>query len=174
MPSATTLIALLRAVNVGGTGKLPMTELRALCEAVGLRNVRSYIQSGNVVATSTAQPKAVKAKLEKALDAKLGKPCAVLVRSRDELAAIVAANPYPAAAPNQLLIVFLDEAPPKNAIAGVAIPGREELTLKGRELFIHFPDGMGRSKLKIPFANVGTGRNLNTVRALLAMADGDR
>lgn len=163
-------VALLRAVNVGGTGKLPMATLRTLCEDAGFTNVTTYIQSGNVVFESRLSAPKVKATLEKALAAEMGKACAVVVRSGAELTDVIARNPFASAAPNQLLIVFLDEAPPKSALASVKIPGREALHLDGRELFIHFPDGMGQSKLRVPFAAVGTGRNLNTVVKLAAMA----
>ena len=166
----TTLIALLRAVNVGGTGKLPMAELRTLCTKAGFRDVRTYIQSGNVVLSSAASVPTAKATLEKLLERKLGKPGRVMVRTADELEAVVARNPFPEAAPNQLTIVFLDDAPPKGALKDWKIPGRERLALHGRELFLHFPDGMGNSRLKVPFADVGTGRNLNTVRKLIEMA----
>lgn len=166
----TTLIALLRAVNVGGTGKLPMAELRALCAKAGFRDVRTYIQSGNVVFASADKAPKVKATLESLLTKKLGKPCRVLVRTADELAAVVERNPFPEAAPNRLIVVFLDDAPPTDALKGWKIPGEERLALQGREIFIHFPDGMGQSKLKIPFADIGTGRNLNTVRKLVEMA----
>ena len=163
-------VGLLRAVNVGGTGKLPMARLRELCAEIGLRNVTTYIQSGNVVFESAlAEPK-VKARLEKALEAELGKPSAAILRSAEDLAAVVKRNPFPGAAPNQLLIVFLDEAPVKGALADARIPGREVMKLDGRELFIHFPDGMGSSKLRVPFAATGTGRNLNTVVKLAEMA----
>jgi uncharacterized protein (DUF1697 family) len=168
-----TFVALLRAINVGGTGKLPMTELRALCVRLGFSDVRTYIASGNVVfGTTLAAPKA-KATLEAALLKKLGKPCQVLIRTGDELEAAIAANPYPEAASNQLLVLFLDAPPDAKVLKDRKIPGRERLALHGRELFVHFPDGMGASKLKIPFADIGTGRNLNTVRTLLAMARGD-
>lgn len=167
-----THIALLRALNVGGTGKLPMAELRTLCEKAGLKDVRTYIQSGNVVVTSPLKPEQVKAKVEKALEARLGKHHRVLVRSLGELEKTEASNPFPDVEPNRLLVVFLDDAPPKSALKDVKIPANERLELRGREIFIHFPDGMGQSKLKVPFADVGTGRNLNTVRALIAMAKG--
>jgi uncharacterized protein (DUF1697 family) len=165
-----THIALLRAVNVGGTGKLPMADLRTLCARAGFTDVRTYIQSGNVVFASTLSAAAAKAKLEKALAAKLGKPSRALLRGADELERVIAANPFPEAAPNQLVIVFLDAAPAKAAIKDWKIPGRERLALHGRELYVHFPDGQGQSKLKVPFADEGTGRNLNTVRKLLEMA----
>lgn len=165
-----THILLLRAVNVGGTGKLPMADLRSLCESLGLRHVRTYIQSGNVVVSSALGAAQVKARLEKALLATLGKPCRVLVRSLAEMEQVEVGNPFPEAAPAQLLVIFLDEAPPAAAIDAVKVPARERLALRGRELYIHFPDGMGQSKLKIPFADIGTGRNLNTIRKLIALA----
>lgn len=165
-------VALLRAVNVGGTGKLPMAELKVLCEHLGFRHVRTYIQSGNVVFTSPLAAAGVKAKLEKALAVKLGKRCAVHVRTAEELEAAVARNPFPDAAPNQLLVLFLDEPPTNDALKTCVVPGRERLELRGRELFVHFPDGQGQSKLKVPFADRGTARNLNTVRKLIEMARG--
>ena len=166
-----THIALLRAVNVGGTGKLPMVELRALCEKLGFKAVRTYIQSGNVVFSSALDAAKAKAQLEQALATKLGKPCRVIIRTGKELAYVVAANPFPEAEPNRLIVVFLDDAPPKGSLTDWKIPGSERLALLGRELFIHFPDGQGTSKLKVPFADTGTGRNLNTVRTLLTMAN---
>jgi uncharacterized protein (DUF1697 family) len=165
-----TFVALLRAVNVTGTGKLPMTTLKKLCERCGYTDVKTYIASGNVVFNTKETAAAVKAKLEAALLKPMGKPCLVFVRSADELDAVVRANPYPDAHPSRMIIVFLDAAPSKDAIKGWSIPGDEEMTLIGRELFIHFPTGQGTSKLKVPFANVGTGRNLNTTRAMLALA----
>jgi uncharacterized protein (DUF1697 family) len=165
-----THIALLRAINVGGTGKLPMAELRALCEAAGFRGVRTYIASGNLVFTSPLAPGKAKAKLEALLTKRLGKPWLAVFRTRAELEAVVTGNPFPEAASNQLLVMFLDDAPPKGALDDVVPPADERLALRGREVYIHFPQGMGTSKLRIPFAKVGTGRNLNTVRKLIELA----
>jgi uncharacterized protein (DUF1697 family) len=169
-----THIAMLRAVNVGGTGKLPMADLRALCEALGFRDVRTYLQSGNVVFNAPLAPAAAKASLERALAKRLGKPCRVLVRSAQQLKTLLAKQPFPKAEPNRVLVLFLDEAPPKGALTGWKIPADEELHLAGKELVIHFPDGMGKSKLKVPFADIGTGRNLNTIRALVELATSAR
>jgi uncharacterized protein (DUF1697 family) len=165
----TVFAALLRAVNVGGTGKLPMARLRALCEGAGFRDPTTYIQSGNVVLESPLPEARVKKTLEKVLAAELGKPCGVLVRTGPELASCVLKNPFNSAEPNRVLVVFLDEPRAASALSGVKVPAREELQIEGRELFIHFPDGMGGSKLKIPFADVGTGRNMNTVKKLAEM-----
>ena len=163
-------VALLRAVNVGGTGKLAMSDLRELCQSAGFENVATYIQSGNLVLTSKLAAARVKQKLEAALRQKMRKPVGVFLRTPAELEAIVKRNPFKKAAPNQLLVLFLDRAAPKSALANLQIPGREEVKLSGREVFIHYPDGMGRSKLKTPFADTATGRNLNTVRKLIELS----
>lgn len=163
------LVILLRAVNVGGTGKLAMRDLVRLCEEVGLEGATTYIQSGNVVVRSDASEAEVKARLEPVLERHVGKPIGVLVRTAKELEGALARNPFRSAPPNRVLVLFLDEAPPKDAIAHVKTPGGEELVLDGRELFLHFPNGQGASKLKIPFADVGTARNLNTLNKMVAM-----
>jgi uncharacterized protein (DUF1697 family) len=165
----TTLVALLRAINVTGTGVLKMEDLRTICSRLGFTDPRTYIASGNVVLGSKVSPAAAKAKLEQALLTTLGKPCRVIIREPAELVAIERAIPFPEAEPDRLLVLFLDDAPPKHALKDLKPPGGERLALKGREIFIHFPNGQGQSKLKIPFLDVGTGRNLNTVRALIAM-----
>ena len=162
-------VALLRAINVGGTGKLAMSELCELCEAAGFLGVRTYIQSGNVVFTSPLSADKVKTKLEKALAAKLGKPYGVLVRGGAEIATVLQRNPFKRVEPTRVLVLFLDEPPDHDALAGLVIPGREEVKIDGREIFIHFPDGMGKSKLKIPFSKTGTGRNLNTIAKLVEL-----
>src|ERR1700755_579044 len=102
-------VALLRAVNVGGTGKLPMTELKAMCEDLAFTRVRTYIASGNVVFSSRKSEAAVKAALEKRLQAYAGKPVGVMVRSAAEMAQIAADNPFPKAAPNRTVAIFLDD-----------------------------------------------------------------
>ena len=108
-------VALLRAVNVGGTGKLPMSDLKALCERAGLLGVRTYIASGNVVFASRMSEAAVKRALEPALEAYAGKPVGVLVRTAAEMARVVADNPFPDASPSRTVAIFLDEPPPRDA-----------------------------------------------------------
>ena len=163
-------VALLRAVNVGGTGKLAMSELRRLCEDAGFENVTTYIQSGNVVFSSSLPAAKVRQGLEAALGKKMGTPVGVLVRTPAELEAVARRNPFRAAAPNRVIVLFLDSALPADALATLEIPGREEVELSGREVFGHYPDGMGRSKRRLPVAGAATGRNLNTVRTLLDLA----
>jgi uncharacterized protein (DUF1697 family) len=168
MPPVTAYAALLRGINVGGV-KLLMTDLARLCEGEGFACVKTYIASGNVVFTSTKKEAVVRDALEGALARHTGRPVPVLVRSAAELEATVAANPFPGIAGNRLLVFFLPDSPPKNVLAGVVAPDGEELAVRGRELYVHYPNGMGRSKLKVPLWNVGTSRNLNTVVKLAAM-----
>jgi uncharacterized protein (DUF1697 family) len=169
----TVYVALLRAVNVGGTGKLPMTELRAMCEAVGGKNVRTYIASGNVVFESGKREDVVKAALERALHAYAGKPVGVIVRTGQEMAAVLAANPFAAEAPNRTVAIFLDQAPPRDALAKVTGSQDEKLALGKREIYVHYGQGMAHSKLKIPAAVAGTARNMNTIAKLAEWASAE-
>lgn len=166
----TTFIALLRAVNVGGTGKLPMSELKAMCEAAGFTNVRTYIASGNVVFDSGLTEKAVARSLAARLEEYACKPVGVMVRTGSEMAAVLEANPFKDSAPNLTFAIFLDATPPADAI--VTARGRvdEELSLGARELYVTYPGGSGASKLKIPAAANGTARNMNTIARLAEMA----
>ncbi|WP_369723987.1 DUF1697 domain-containing protein [Bradyrhizobium sp. LLZ17] len=163
-------IALLRAVNVGGTGKLPMSELKAMCEELGFTAVHTYIASGNVVFASRKSESAIKSALEKRLHAYAGAPVGVLVRSAAEMAQVLADNPFPKAAPNRTVAIFLDKAPPADALAGIRGQNKEEVRLGRREIYVHYGDGMGTSKLVIPAAKTGTARNMNTIATLAKMA----
>jgi len=167
-------VVLLRAVNVGGTGKLPMGDLKRLCEKAGFRNVRTYIASGNVVAEHSGSEAEAKAALEAELRAYAGKPAGkptrVIVRTAAEMAEVVARNPFPDRAANFTVAIFLDRAPAPDALSQVKGQANEEVRLGAREIYVHYPDGMGRSKLRIPEANEGTARNMNTVARLAAMA----
>jgi uncharacterized protein (DUF1697 family) len=166
----TAYVALLRAVNVGGRGILAMKDLQALCSELGLDNVRTYIQSGNVLFESKRPEAALRRMIEAAITNKLGRPVQALIRTAAELKAILEANPFPDAQPEQVGVVFLPKPPRSTILADIVILGEEELEAIGREVFVHYPDGMGRSKLKLPFATDGTTRNLNTVATLLAMS----
>jgi len=167
-------VALLRAVNVGGTGKIAMGDLQALCRSLGLEDVETYIQSGNVVFTTSQREKALRRSLEEALAAEVGREVGVVLRLGRELADIAERNPFSDAAPNRVIIQFYDHVLPRDAFDALIPPGSEEVRLDGREVFVHYPDGQGRSKLKLPFASQATGRNLNTVRRLVAMCEARR
>lgn len=163
-------IALLRAVNVGGTSSLPMTELKAICEGLGFTDVKTYIQSGNVLFRSDETEKTVEERLDDALGKKMGKRPGVMVRSRRELDEIAANVPFPDAKPNFLLVYFLPEKAAGDALEKMVAPDGEEAKLAGREIYVHYPNGSGRSKLKLPALKRGSSRNLNTVRKLAEMA----
>ncbi len=166
----TVFIALLRAVNVGGTGKLPMNDLKALCETAGFVKVRTYIASGNVVFESERSEAQVKAMLETSLRAYAGKPVGVLVRTATEMAEVLAGNPFPDAAPNRTVAIFLDEPPPGDAVEHITGRNGEDIQVGKREIYVHYGNEMAASKLKIPAAKAGTARNMNTVARLAALA----
>jgi len=164
-------VALLRAVNVGGTGKLPMKDLKVLCVDAGFEAVQTYIASGNVVFRSTSGKRQVQRALESALHAYAGKPVGVVIRTRQEMAAVLQANPFPDAAPNHTLTLFLDRAVNKADIAAATGANNEAMALGKCEIYIHYRDGIATSRLKLPAAEEGTARNLNTVAKLVAIAD---
>jgi len=151
MPS--TYLALLRGINVGGHGKLSMVELTRLCTAAGCENVRTYIQSGNVIFTATPANAA-------ALPALL--PAPTLLRTHAELAGLIAHNPYP---PEHSHVVFLFEPPTKLPVAVAP----EAFTVYGLHLYLHLPNGVGNSKLAASLTRQGTARNWRTVTMLYEM-----
>jgi uncharacterized protein (DUF1697 family) len=163
-------VALLRAINVSGTGKLLMSDLTALCEAAAFSDVKTYIQSGNVVFKTRLSEAKARATLEKALTQKLGTAASVVLRSAEQLEALLEQNPFKKEPPNRVLVIFMNEAPSAKAVKAVVSPDGEQLHLAGHDLFVHFPNGSGRSKLKLPFAKASTSRNINTVTKLAAMA----
>lgn len=165
----TACVALLRAVNVGGTGKLPMADLRAMGEACGFANVRSFIASGNLLFDSDLDEAGVKAALETRLADYAGKRVPVLVRTADEMAAIVAANPFPDAHPSRHLVYFYGTPPPDGLIAGCRDVCGERLALGKRELHVDYGDGIRHTRLKIPGKDDNTARSINSVRRMTAL-----
>ena len=166
----TAYIALLRAVNVGGTGKLPMTELKAMCEAAGFESVRTYIASGNVVFTSGKSEDAVRAAIEQALEAYAGKPVGVMVRTAAEMADTQKRNPFADKPGNRVVALFVDGPIPRDALEQAKGVKDEQMALGKREIFVFYDDGMADSRLAIPAAKAGTARNMNTVAKLAEMA----
>jgi uncharacterized protein (DUF1697 family) len=168
----TVFVAMLRSVNVGGTGKLPMADLKDLCEEAGFTKVKTYIASGNVLFESKQSEARIKAVLEKRIQAYAGRPIPVLVRTGAEIAAVAKANPFAKENPARTVAIFLDKAPAKNTIATACGQTIEEIRLGKREIYVHYGDGMGNTKLKLPTAANGTSRNINTVVKLAALAAG--
>ncbi|QTE29261.1 DUF1697 domain-containing protein [Pengzhenrongella sicca] len=185
-----THVALLRGVNVGGHGKLAMPELREIAVSLGFRNVATYIQSGNLVfASSETSARRLAARLEEAVAERTTASPGVVVLARAELAQVVAGNPYPGEAdPKHVHVTFHSEViGPDGAAAGLAaadrareLGSRDELAVVGSCLYLHTPDGLGRSVLAAQLARpqvgramgqLGTARNWSTVLALLALLD---
>jgi uncharacterized protein (DUF1697 family) len=183
-----THVALLRGINLGGRNKVPMTDLRDIMTSLGHTGVATYIQSGNVVfSTDREDAAAVAAEIEKAIEARLGVRSPVLVLSHADLAQIAQDNPYQDE-PNlrAVHVVFLPAEPPPEMIASVAEAqdmvarkgSRDTAQYAGRALFMHTPDGFGRSELAtlltragrpMSATGAGTARNAATVRKLLDM-----
>src|SRR5262249_24478552 len=118
---------------------------------------------------SKAASAKVKAELEARLHEYAGKPIGVVVRTAAEMRAVIKANPFPDAEGKYTYAIFLDHTPPRDALDHVTDQSHEKMSLGEREIFVHYPSGMGRSKLKIPAAKTGTARNMNTVAKLAEM-----
>jgi uncharacterized protein (DUF1697 family) len=181
-----THVALLRGINVGGNNKVPMAGLRELMTSLGYADVATYIQSGNVVFTAPgADSEKLAGELDEKIAERFGVPGHVVVVTRDELAAVIAANPYPdEPSPKAVHAVFRrtdltsdDLERVETARQRAAGKGcRDEVTVVGRTLFLHTPDGLGRSELAAQLSRTssmqaGTARNWATVTKLMAMLD---
>ena len=162
-------VALLRAVNVGGGEKLPMKELKRLCEEAGFESVSTYIASGNVVFKSGDKPDKAKTILEQRIEDFCGMHIDVFIRTAREMLDLVSANPYSDEPGNKTAVLFLDQKPPANLESGAKGVQNETFQGADREVFISYPDGLGQSKLKLDVGS-GTTRNMNTVKKLAEMA----
>jgi uncharacterized protein (DUF1697 family) len=174
-------IILLRGVNLGPSRRLSMADLRALLMELGHDDVLTHLQSGNVVLTTGATPAKLKRELEQQIAAELGLETEVFVRTRKELADVIARNPLSSVADNpaRYLVSFLATKPPADVArelrgAGVA---PERIAISGREIYSWHPNGIHGSKLAAMLGRrrpgfTATARNWNTVTKLLALADG--
>lgn len=186
-------VALLRGVNLGGKNKVPMRDLVRLVEAAGGKDVVTYIQSGNVVFDAPARVAArMPAALTRAIEAELGCRVPVVLRTADEIRAAATEHPFLARgeSPDRLHVVFLADAPSKAAVASLdpsrspRVPPkagakdedrRDELVVRGRDVFLFLPNGVARSKLTNDWfdrklGTVSTARNLRTVQKLAELA----
>ena len=167
---------LLRAVNVGGTGRLAMADFRGVLQRLGHADVATYLQSGNATLASDLPAGELAEQVEAALAAELGLATTVLVRTGDELAAVVAGNPFPeeAAQPSRLLVTFLREPLAADLDHAAWLPDR--FAVMGREVYQHYAEGMGRSRMAAGLLRgtgaVGTSRNWTTLLALAGRTAG--
>ncbi len=177
----TTYIALLRAINVGGTKKVAMSELRAFVETLSFADVRTLLQTGNLVFNGkTRSATSLERQLESEAQKRLNLDTDFFVRTAGELAAIIAKNPFPSEAkrdPSHLVVQFLKDAAAPAAVKALqaAITGPEIVRAKDKQLYVVYPAGIGRSKLtaKLIESKLGaraTGRNWNTILKLAALA----
>lgn len=174
--------AFLRAVNVGSR-LVAMAELRVVAASVGLKNVRTLLQSGNLVFETSKGRTAIERGLRRAVEQHFGFDVPVLLRSRPDLNAVIRTNPFAAEArddPGRLVVVFLMSRPSAATERALrtAIVGRERVVLRGDSLYAYYPDGQGRSKLtpaviERNLGASGTARNWNTITKLATMLDED-
>ena len=165
----TAYAALLRAMNVGGTGKLPMSELKRIGEECGFTDVRTFIASGNLLFSSDLAEIAVQARIEAKLEDFFGKPVAVFVRTAAELAATAAANPFDDDQPSRVMAHFIAEEPVPAMLAEARDVAGERLALGPRAIIVSYGEGIGKTKLKLPAVKHGTARNMNSVAKMAAM-----
>jgi uncharacterized protein (DUF1697 family) len=175
-----TYMALLRGINVGGRAKVSMSALRDLFVDLGYADAKTYIQSGNVIfSASLRSPSKASGEIAARIEKDLGVSCSVLLRSDEELVTVLENNPYLAdnVDPSTLYVAFLDKKPTQEQSKRLVVPPGEtaEFTLAGREVYLHYPDGYGRTKLSNTYIEkrlgvVATTRNWNTVTKLHELA----
>jgi uncharacterized protein (DUF1697 family) len=171
-------VLLLRGINVGGRNKLAMSRLREIAEGCAFERVTTYVQSGNlVVSASSSRSSAVADRLRRALRAEAGLDVSVVARTQKDLAAVVKANPFAKRTddPTKLHVVFAERAVRGSALAGLDLASYapEEARVVAGHLYLHLPDGIGRSRLAADLARrgpEGTARNWRTVTKLLEIA----
>ncbi len=168
----TAYVALLRGVNLVGKSTLKMTDLKDIACKLGLDNVRTYIASGNLLFTSGRPEEELRRLLEQELQAHMAKEVRVMLRTADEMEAVVGANPFREGPLNNVQAFFMNHAPPADLLSTVRNQAEDERIAPGlREVFVAYGEkGIGRSRLRIPAAEAGTARNLNTVARLAQLA----
>jgi len=165
----TAYAALLRAVNVAGTGKLPMGELKAMGEACGFGSVRTFIASGNLLFTSELAEADVRQRIGKCVDDYFGRHVPVFVRSARAMAEAAERNPFADDKPNRVFAHFIDEEPVQPMIDEARDVQGERLALGPRLVYVAYGEGIGASKLKLPAVKLGTARNMNSVQKMVAL-----
>ena len=176
------IISMLRGVNVGGHNKIKMEALRALYESLKLRGAQTYVQSGNVIFRTDERDMARLAKrIEDGIERKFGFQSDVILRTAAEMREVITRNPFAkrrGIEPGKLLVSFLGSDPGEEGREKVRQMkcDPEELRIEGREIYIYFPNGAGRSKLQWAglgemLKTTGTGRNWNSVTKMLEMAE---
>ncbi len=165
-------VALLRGVNLLGVSTLKMTDLKSIAEELGLDSVRTYIASGNLLFQSTGSEEELRLMLQERLLRHMGRDVRVMLRTAQELEAVVRSNPFSDQKGNLVHAFFLNETPPPDLLESVRNQADDERIAVGpREVFVAYGErGIGKSRLRIPAADAGTARNMNTVVKLAELA----
>jgi uncharacterized protein (DUF1697 family) len=168
----TSYVALLRGVNLLGFSTLKMADLKAIAEELGLQRARTFIASGNLLFASGDPEEQLRRTLAAKLKVHMAREVGVILRTADEMAGVVEANPFADAPGNRLQVFFLNERPPPDLLHSVRNQASDERVAAGaREVFVAYGErGIGRSRLRIPAAEAGTARNMNTVARLAELA----
>ena len=168
----TAYVALLRGVNLLGVSVLKMADLKAIAEALGLESVRTYIASGNLLFLSDKPEEPLRRMLEERIKSHMGREVRVMLRTAEEMEAALRANPFAEAPGNNTVAFFLNEAPPGDLLETVRKKADDERVAAGkREVYVAYGEkGIGRSRIRIPAAEAGTARNMNTVAKLAELA----
>jgi len=168
----TSYVALLRGVNLLGASTLKMTDLKAIADELGLGSARTFIASGNLLFVSDRQEEQLRSMLEQRLQAKFGRAVRVMLRTAAEMEKVVRANPFTNAPGNQVQAFFMNEPPPADLLETARNKADDERIAFGkREVFVAYGEkGIGRSRLRIPAAEAGTARNMNTVARLAELS----
>ncbi len=175
-----TYVVLLRGINVGGKTKISMSDLRTLLTGLGAEDVRTHLQSGNAVLRSRMAATRLTAAVEKAIARELSLEVTVLVRTSAQLVRVVASNPFSgkAKAPAKVHVAFLAAAPGRARVQALD-PKRsepDEFRVAGREIYLYYPNGYGRTKINNAYFEkqlgvAATTRNWNTVTKLAELAN---
>jgi len=165
-------VALLRGVNLVGNSTLKMSDLKSIADELGLDQVRTYIASGNLLFASNKPEEKLRKMLEKRLQTHMAKDVRVMLRTADELDAVVRANPFSDGRGNSVQAFFMNEKPPADLLDTVRNQAADERVAAGaREVYVAYGEkGIGRSRMRIPVAEAGTARNMNTVAKLAELA----
>jgi uncharacterized protein (DUF1697 family) len=168
----TNYVALLRGVNLVGRSSLKMADLKAIANKLGLKSPRTYIASGNLIFASDKPEEKLRQMLEKELQAHMGKDVRVMLRTAEEMEAAVRANPFTDAPANRVQAFFVNQPPPENLLDTIRnLADDERIAARAREVFVAYGErGIGKSRLRIPAAEAGTARNMNTVARLAELA----
>ena len=167
----TAYVALLRGVNLVGKSSLKMNDLKAVATELKLEKVRTYIASGNLLFTSGKPEEELREMLEERMQVHMGKQVRVMLRTAGEMEQVVNANPFHDLPGSRVQAFFMNERPPRDLLDTVRNQADERIALGPREVFVAYGErGIGRSRLRIPTAEAGTARNMNTVAKLAELA----